>query len=534
MDPWEKYQEAVGDGPKPWEKYSAPGAPAAPQPVAEPESPYSARNLIGAGTEPIASLATGALAAPVSGLAGLAGTMLPGPEGQGAQWAERTGHAMTYQPRTAGGRTAMGAISYPFEKLAQGADVAGEAVSRVAGPAAGAGVNTAIQAVPQILGSKGMAKAAPIPGKMRASPEVQMLAQKGVTMTPGEILGGGFSKAEQVMQSAPVVGEFIRSARGKGIEQFGGAAINDALMPIGKALPKGLTGSEALEFAREALGEAYEGLLPKMKGDLNNRPPQNALPAPGQLGQPPKPTFMDELNQIRAMGANLPDLERGQLNRILDREVIGRFTQTGKASGETLKNVESKLSMLAKTMRRSENYDIRTLGNAVEETQAALRRMIEDVNPGYGKELKAVNEGYAKFKIAQKAGGSVGAKEGVFTPSQYRSSVRAKDTSKDKRAFSEGSANQQPLAEAGKKVLSDTVPDSGTPQRLLLLDLLLGLGGHTAIGPGGVAAGLAIPGLYSQPALRAMQKPLMRPPNVGHAVARGLPYGAIPQPPAGQ
>lgn len=521
---------AVSAGSGGWQSAPAVGAPkAAAEPELSTESPTSGRNLLGAATEPMASLATGAVAGPISGLAGIAGSVLPGPAGQGADWTHKVGNALTYRPRSQGGQTALGAIAYPFQKIAQGADIAGGAVSDVAGPAAGAGTNALLQILPQLLLGKMGGKAAPVKGEMRASPEVQMLAKKGVTMTPGEVLGGKWGRAEEGLQSAPIAGEFVRSARGKGVEQFGAATIDDALRPIGQNLPKGLKGQEALAHARQTLGDAYEALLPKMRGDLDNAPPANALPAPGQLGAPPPTTFRMELENIRQMGNNLPDLQKAQLNRILDNEIIGRFTPQGKAAGDVIKNIESKLTGLQKRMGRSEDYDVRTLGDAVEAAQQSMRKMIEDVNPGYGKELKAINEGYAKFKIAQKAGASIGSKEGVFTPSQYRSAVKAKDSSKDKRAFSEGTANQQPMAEAGKSVLSDRVPDSGTAQRLLLLDLLLGLGGHSAIGPAGIAAGLTLPALYSQPALRAMQPMLMRPPNVGHAVARGMPVGAMQQ-----
>lgn len=54
--------------------------------------------------ETAAMMATGILAEPVSGLAGIAGTLLPGESGQGARWVEGTRNAMTYQPRTQTGQ----------------------------------------------------------------------------------------------------------------------------------------------------------------------------------------------------------------------------------------------------------------------------------------------------------------------------------------------------------------------------------------------------------------------------------------------
>jgi hypothetical protein len=101
--------------------------------------------------------------------------------------------------------------------------------------------------------------------------------------------------------------------------------------------------------------------------------------------------------------------------------------------------------------------------------QSALRRMVERVNPEYQGELSKINEGYSKFKITQRAAGSVGAHEGVFSPAQLHTAVKAQDQSKDKARFAEGNANMQDLSTAGKKVLPSTVPDSGTPFRTALL-----------------------------------------------------------------
>jgi hypothetical protein len=88
----------------------------------------------------------------VAGLAGLAGTVLPGPKGQGAAWVAKTEDALTYEPRTALGKGVTKAVSYPFEKLSDLADYAGGKVSDKAGPAAGAAANTTLQALPLLLG----------------------------------------------------------------------------------------------------------------------------------------------------------------------------------------------------------------------------------------------------------------------------------------------------------------------------------------------------------------------------------------------
>ena len=146
------------------------------QPVQEPApkaitsklSPYSFGNLAGAAVEPSMTLGAGAVMAPVAGLAGLLGTILPGPEGQGTDWTRKVLDKI-YTPKTTGGETALGAIGFPFEKLAQGANWVGEGIAglqmpkdserlpgqEIPDPAlVGAGVNTALQVGPMLAGAK--------------------------------------------------------------------------------------------------------------------------------------------------------------------------------------------------------------------------------------------------------------------------------------------------------------------------------------------------------------------------------------------
>src|SRR3990167_1710755 len=92
----------------------------APKAITAKSSPYSFGNLAGAAVEPSMTLGAGAVMAPVAGLAGLLGTILPGPEGQGTDWTRKVLDKI-YTPKTTGGETALGAIGFPFEKLAQGA-----------------------------------------------------------------------------------------------------------------------------------------------------------------------------------------------------------------------------------------------------------------------------------------------------------------------------------------------------------------------------------------------------------------------------
>jgi hypothetical protein len=118
------------------------------------------------------SLGTGAVAAPIAGLAGIAGTLLPGPEGQGARWTEGVQQALTYEPRGFVGQRTLGAVAAPFEQFERFADWAGE-VSGDPGDVLGAtAVKTGILAAPSLLGLRGKRPEpikAPSAGELRAA-----------------------------------------------------------------------------------------------------------------------------------------------------------------------------------------------------------------------------------------------------------------------------------------------------------------------------------------------------------------------------
>lgn len=112
-------------------------------------------------TEPVAQMVTGTAGAIAGGWRGLLGG--------GGDAVAPTAEAMTYQPRTPAGRAGSAVVSYPLQKLAQGADYVGgkttEGLTSLGAPpevagGAGAAVNTALQFVapPAIIKGAKVAK----------------------------------------------------------------------------------------------------------------------------------------------------------------------------------------------------------------------------------------------------------------------------------------------------------------------------------------------------------------------------------------
>jgi hypothetical protein len=353
--------------------------------------------------------------------------------------------------------------------------------------------------------------------KPLTSEAVQTLAKKGVTMTPGQILGGWAGRVEEGLTSIGGVGDAIKSAQGRGVKSFNTAAVNDALKPIGETLPKGIEGKEAVAYARETLGQKYDDLLPKLKGDLNTKMAAGV-------------TFKDQVNNIQKLAKASPELsaqEKRILQKTIDDEIKGKFTSSGLASGATLKNIQEVLRAKAETYQISQKPSERILAGAFKELGSSTRKMIDAANPEYAGDLSKINQGYAAFKRAQRASSSVATQDGFFTPAQYQNAVKALDKTKDKRAFSEGTALGQELGSAGKSVLSQKIPDSGTAGRTWLQSP-----GKAAMG---LLMGIPAEAAYSSIGQQVAKAALMSRPQGAAALAQliknsnpALTAGAVP------
>lgn len=321
---------------------------------------------------------------------------------------------------------------------------------------------------------------------------VKTLMNEGVTPTPGQILGGNFARTEAKATSLPLVGDAIVNAQRRAGDELNRAAFNRALAPVGERVPGNLHGREAVKYIDDALGAKYDALLPKMTAQADQQ-------------------FAGEIASLRTMVADgaLDPKVSATFERILDNRVIGKFQGQSAMTGETLKGVESHLSKEIARFRRSPDPDVNLLADALDEVQSSLRGLVARNNPQYANELKAINSGWANFKRVQRAASYLGSDEGVFTPSQLESAVKALDRSKDKARFAEGRALMQDLSGPAKAVMGPKYPDSGTPGRLM------NLGGLAAAVYEPMVAGLGAAGygLYTAPAQKAIASLLTKRPQ---------------------
>lgn len=298
----------------------------------------------------------------------------------------------------------------------------------------------------------------------QVSTDVQALMSRGVTPTPGQILGGGFARTEEKLTSVPFLGDMIKNAQQRGVQQFNAAAYNEALAPIGQKF-SGTVGQEGIEQVANKIGAAYNEVLPKMQFKID-------------------PQFHADVMNLSSMAQGLPESQQKTFLNLLKTQIFNKVGPQGNMDGQALKGVQSELARVSKGYMGDPSFDNRQLGAAVSALRDAVDGNLVRMNaPELAQKLSNANQAWANFTRIRTAGASQGAmnNEGVFTAGQLQNAVRSADKSVGKGATATGNALMQDLSGAGQRVLGSKYPDSGTAGRGLM----------SLLAPGSVAAGMA-------------------------------------------
>lgn len=307
------------------------------------------------------------------------------------------------------------------------------------------------------------------------APEVQQLLDRGVTPTPGQILGGTAARTEEKLTSVPVVGDMIKNAQQRAVQQFNRATYQDALAPIGGQIPADVaTGSEAVGYVNRQIGNVYRSIEPRANftADAN---------------------FNNDLTQIRAdLSQNAPGA-LPQFDNIVQHQITGKLAggapaaQGGIPIGGTMNGAQwgDTRSAISGVARQ------RVIGNATPDDRVlagALGDLNDAVNTAVGRSsppdviptLQNANAAWSRYKQIESAAGSTGASNNgnVFSPAQYNAAIRKGSTNAQK---SQNSGQNADFGAAAQQVLGSKYPDSGTVGRGLM----------SLLAPSSVAAGLA-------------------------------------------
>lgn len=286
------------------------------------------------------------------------------------------------------------------------------------------------------------------------SEAAKALYERGIRLTPGQMMGGATKTFEQGASSLPIAGAAVDRARTEAIEDFNRVVINDALKSIGKQVPDDVAGREAFKAADDILRKEYNRVLAPIK-----------LTKTEELTAAVKSVVDDYAPELGEEGAK-------RLQAIVDKIVTGRFGETGKISGKVFKEIDSTLGAEIRKMRGSIDYNINKLGDALQDVKNALFGEVakQNKNP---EAIRAVDTAYRRMIPVEKAVEKVGGAGEIFTPAQLLAGVKQASprVRGSRRQFARGEAEGQRLAEQGKEVLGQ-LPDSGTARNLLSAGML--------------------------------------------------------------
>lgn len=337
----------------------------------------------------------------------------------------------------------------------------------------------------------------------KINPDVQLLKNEGVNLTPGQIGGKLTKKTEDIATSVPVMGDFIAKRQNESIEGLNKAVANRALREINQRLPDAVpAGRQTVAYVKKAMSDSYNTVLS------------------GMQAKPDMP-FSAALQTVKATAATLPEAELSQFNQIVNSEIFDKVAKNkGVLDGDAIKGIESTLTKEIKGYSGG-GWNEQKLAAALTNAKSAFRDMITRQNPKLAPQLAATDRAYANYAILRKAGSAVGNDGGVFSPAQLQSAVASADASAGKGNFASGTARMQDLSDAAKNVLPSKFQDSGTARRVMQGGVL------SAAGPAAYFTGSAIPAAGMVAAGSALYT------TPGQKLARALMMGQRPTAVAG-
>lgn len=385
--------------------------------------------------------------------------------------------------------------------------------------------NIAMTAIPAskatLLVSKGAPIAAKVPllGKSLEATAKGIGASRGLVGVPaaGAIQGGVQTLATQGDVSGAIpgaVGAGVIGAAGKIARPIADDAISAArkgftstLQKVGidDLTPGQLTGSSNLELVDSTLDQMLptagasrkrvEGQLRKFTRVALKKAGIEADTFTPEVREAAERTFNKEYSDLIA-GTNVQvdDKLLQQVVNVYDKNInklptnvrpvvqsyIDDVLNAGDGlTGEAYQVARSQLSKQSNSMINSDPFTagvLKDLRNALDE---AAERSLPKAKQGAWREL---NKKYANFKVLTKAISrtSDASLEGLVSPAALNSVIETANKTKSTRSYNE----LYDLARSGRAVLSDSVPNSGTAQRLLAQQLLTAGASGGAIGSG--------------------------------------------------
>lgn len=302
---------------------------------------------------------------------------------------------------------------------------------------------------------------------------------KKIPLTVGQYYPG-LKRAEEALTSMPFIGGGIRAQQERGMKAFPVFMYNRALKPLGVELPKNTPPRLAFSKARDIFNQKYKQALSGVEIDASDK-------------------FLDELSGIVSSAKqNFGEVGRKEatdFENTVIQQVLGRV-KDGKLSGEAIQDIQKTIGLEATKYQKSPEPINQKVFDALTELDVNMMDLIAKYSPANKELLQKTNKAYSQFVPLRAA--QAKAMEGVFTPAQAMSAVRAEERKAGAAGLGRlaaGEGRMQKPIEMAQNIIGKSLPDSGTAGRLLTGAALYGGGGALVGAPGDMSPEGAILGL---------------------------------------
>lgn len=297
-------------------------------------------------------------------------------------------------------------------------------------------------------------------GGAQISDAARRLRERGVPISVARQMGLG--RAEDAMQSIPIVGDMSRARQLDSFRGFNQAAFQEAGTPIRANIPS-IAGRDGIDSLDRAVGDAYNSALGGRSFPVDRQFDAEV----GFLGSARNELPLDVQSRADKLVENHTNLI-DQSGRELSAEM---YQRARRGLGKARNNANQIAGEFDQPYRETMTGVLDAYDNLL------MRKGGDDVTEG----LTAANAANKNLKILEDASldrAKVGTQSGevnIFTPAQLLAATRK---SEDKYGGGQGLRS---LAEDAQEVLPSTLPNSGTTDRAIMA----GIAGTAGIGAGG-------------------------------------------------
>jgi len=492
---WEETEELEAPA---FEETAEPAPLGSALPPVQPMEEPGVLQRLGKGTvgaaETLGSLASGAIAAPVAGLVGLAN--LPLGADRAANLVRSYQEGLTYEPRTETGQAQLGLVTAPFTWLGEKSRQAGEVVQEATGsPGLATETEVALQMLPAAVG-KGIARPAVAQAEQQAARVAAARAKQleglraakeaGYAVSPNEAQAGAIGRTVESLAGEPKATKLL-SRRNQ--ELTNRLAAEDVGLPGDMPLSR-----EALQKVRSEAGQDYETV--KGIGRIKSDPQYKA--------------DLAKINQsYETAAADFAHRGESPIRKTMEGLNIDEFNST--SAVEEVKLLRSDADKAFRQGDQSLGRALRSAAQAIDDQLARTvvdRATVGQIAPDAAERYLNARKRIAKSHMAEDA---LNEATGNIDASLYA------------KAFEGGKPLSGPSATIGR-VAAQFPKSTRLAEKLgatggTIFDIGLGLGaGGIGLGAGAVpGAGAAAAGMLARPAGRALlasklgQRLLVRP-----------------------